>query len=110
MKDWTAWRPFPDPRKLKYLVSPFGPGIYELRDRRSSARVLVGSGKNCAFRLSSLLPAPLGQGTRNNSEKRDHVLQNLKDIEYRTRACASVVEARSAERLLRRSRRYLFGT
>jgi hypothetical protein len=30
--EWSAWRRFPDPRKLELLTAPFGPGCYELRD------------------------------------------------------------------------------
>jgi len=29
---WSEWRRFPDPRKLEFLIAPFGPGCYELRD------------------------------------------------------------------------------
>jgi hypothetical protein len=34
--------------------------------------------------MSSLLPKPFGQGTRNNETKRSFVLENLQDIKYRT--------------------------
>ncbi len=74
---WSTWRSFPDPRKGGYLCAPFGPGVYELRNSSTGESVLSGSGKNLAYRMSSLLPKPHGAGARNNEEKRKHVLDYL---------------------------------
>lgn len=97
MGKWSEWRPFPDPRAGGYLVAPVGPGVYQLRSRSSGALLLAGHGKCCALRMSSLLPAPLGQGTRKNGGKRAVVLECLPDIEYRTIACGTKVEAAALE-------------
>lgn len=94
---WSEWRPFPDPRKGDLLIAPFGPGVYELRDRRTEEWVLRGMGSNCAHRMTSLLPPPLGQGTRNNNTKRDYVLEHLPFIDYRYAICQTPDAARALE-------------
>jgi hypothetical protein len=76
---WTQWRRFPDPRKLELLTAPFGPGCYELRD--GAQLVLFGTSSHLAQRMTSLLPAPFGSGTRNNQNKRAYVLEHLDSIE-----------------------------
>ena len=101
MPKWSPWRPFPDPRKHGILIAPFGPGVYELRRRDTGKLVLFGRGRNVASRVSSLLPIPLGTGTRNNAKKRAYVKRNLSRIEYRTRACATDDESKTEERKLK---------
>ena len=87
-----------------------GPGVYELRNRATGELVLIGSAKNCCYRLSSLLPAPWGQGTRRNSKKRDYVFKTIADIEYRYQHCSSDVEARVVERKRLKEADYVFKT
>jgi hypothetical protein len=70
------------------LVSPFGPGCYELRD--GDQYVLFGRGENAALRMKSLLPEPLGSGRRNNSKKRRYVPTHAQTVEYPTIACSSM--------------------
>ena len=96
---WSEWRLFPDPRRQETLTAPFGPGCYELRV--GTQLLLFGSGAHCAARMTSLLPRPLGCGTRNNARKRADVLEYLGRAEYRTLACASIAEARAEERKLK---------
>ena len=110
MNRWSRWQPLPDPRLGGYLSAPFGPGVYELRNRKSGELVLYGKSKNVACRMSSILPRPLGVGTRNNSAKRDYVLKHLADIDYRTKACADEAAAIAEEARLRNSNRYLYRT
>ena len=106
---WSKWRRFPHPERRGLLVAPIGPGCYELRN--GPQLVLCGKGEHVAFRMSSLLPAPFGCGTRNNAGKRAYVLDNLQEIEYRTLACATFEEATACENELRRKRSmYLFST
>jgi len=81
MNEWSEWRPFPNPRRGDYLQAPFGPGVYELRHKSTGDLILFGQSKNVAWRMSSLLPAGLGCGTRGNSEKRDYVRKHLADID-----------------------------
>ena len=45
---WTDWKPFPDPTKGDFIVAPFGPGCYELRDTASGKLVLFGSAGHVA--------------------------------------------------------------
>jgi hypothetical protein len=101
MPTWTHWRPFPDPRKGGILCAPFGPGVYDLRRISTKEPVLFGIGSRCAHRMTSLLPKPLGCGTRNNSAKRDYLLEHLDDIEYRTHPCNTRAEAATIERQLK---------
>jgi hypothetical protein len=44
-------------------------------------------GGNVAYRMTSLLTAPFGRGTRNNDRKRQYVSDNIANLEYRTLAC-----------------------
>ena len=109
-KSWSRWRNFPDPKSGGYLFAPFGPGVYELRNRNTKELVLFGSGKNVAYRMSSLLPHPYGCGTRNNTSKREYVDKNLDDIDYRTKAFLDQEEAKREERSLRINKVYMFST
>jgi hypothetical protein len=93
VNDWSEWRSFPNPQKCEYLIAPFGAGCYELRNRRTGKLVLFGKAQNVAARMSSLLPAPFGCGTRNNTEKREYVLANISVVEYRTIAFATAEES-----------------
>jgi hypothetical protein len=106
---WSEWRRFPDPRKLEYLMAPFGPGCYELRDGQQL--VLFGKSRNVARRMTSLLPTRFGSGTRNNAGKRKYVWKHLPTIKYRTVACASADEADKCERQLKaKAQEYKFRT
>ena len=80
---------------------PFGPGVYELR-HKAGRLVCPGKGSHTAFRMTSLLPAPLGEGTRNNVNKRAYVKEHLSDLEYRTFPCLTAQEAQDKERELKR--------
>jgi len=60
--------------------------------------------------MTSILPRPLGSGTRNNDRKRDYVRRHLRDIEYRTRPCATRKEATAIEADLLSKKEYVFGT
>jgi len=73
--------------------------------------VLFGTASHVAERMSSLLPAPFGCGTRNNEAKRKYVFDHLGEIEYRTIACVTTEEAIRQERELRANRAvYMFQT
>jgi hypothetical protein len=81
------------------LIAPLGPGCYELRI--GDQLLLFGKSNHVAKRMTSLLPAPLGSGTRNNALKRADILNNLGVVEYRTFACHSKEEASAKERKLK---------
>ncbi|RZJ53636.1 MAG: hypothetical protein EOO44_07870 [Flavobacterium sp.] len=82
--NWSEWLHFPDPRKGEILTAPFGYGLYQLKNISSEEFILFGTGKNCALRMTSLLPSPFGQGRRNNNFKREYIFDNISSIEYRT--------------------------
>jgi hypothetical protein len=106
--DWSRFRPYPDPRKGGILHAPLGPGVYDLRRISTKKPVLFGIGGRCAHRMSSLLPKPLGTGTRNNERKRNFLLRHLSDIEYRTCACTTREEAADIERDIKREKGHLY--
>lgn len=108
MHGWSEWRRFPDPRQHGILTAPLGPGIYELR--RENVLVYCGSSGNVASRMSSLLPSPLGCGTRNNRKLCDYVLENVGHLEYRTLPCDTSDEAKVHEGQLKQIGKYLFHT
>ncbi len=108
---WSSWQPFPDPRSGGYLSAPFGTGVYHLRLKGGSIEyILYGHSKNVAHRMSSLLPGPLGTGTRRNDEKRQYVLVHIQNVEYRTLACNTVQEAKTVERDLQHNYYHKFDT
>ncbi|MBQ3259775.1 MAG: hypothetical protein IJA66_01650 [Alistipes sp.] len=107
---WSEWRDFPDPRKLEYLYAPIGFGVYRLRNKETKEYILFGKSKHVARRMSSLLPAPLGSGTRTNEAKRKYVLENLSAIEYQTLALANAQEITLCEKMVKNSNSYIFNT
>jgi hypothetical protein len=91
------------------LTAPLGAGCYELR--HGAKLVLFGMSGHVAARMTSLLPKPLGRGTRNNEAKRAYVESHLAEIEYRTIACTNRRQATERERLIAANRgSYLFPT
>ena len=104
MMRWSRWYPFPDPRNGELLHAPFGVGVYEVRRASTGKGVLFGISSHVAGRMVSLLPHPLGSGTRENAGKRAYCKRHLEDLKYRTRPCESREEAQQWERRLRKER------
>ncbi|WP_281682044.1 hypothetical protein [Zunongwangia profunda] len=82
--------------------------MYQLRNRVTNEYILFGRGKNVAYRMTSLLPKQIGQGTRNSDKKRFYVLKNINDIEYRTIALESEDESKILERKIKFKQEYKF--
>ncbi len=108
MEEGIDWKPFPNPQEKGFIYAPFGPGVYELRRCDTKELVLRGAGKNRALRMTSLLPDPLGQGSRNNQVKREYVMDNLHLLEYRCYATKTTEEAFTLETKLHREAPCLF--
>ena len=107
---WSNWKSFPDPRKGDYLIAPLGSGVYQLRNRKNNKYVLFGRSNFLAYRMTSLLPKPFGEGTRNNKNKQIYVLNNLQDIEYRTISFIENNDAKRFESYIKSVEQYLFNT
>lgn len=108
--NWNEWRPFPHPFKGEYLYAPLGYGVYHLRRKDTKELVLFGKGKHVAYRMSSLLPAPWGCGTRNNLEKREYVLKHIDNIEYQTVAFTNETAMNQCEQELKNTHQYIFNS
>ena len=107
---WSEWKSFPDPRKGEYLYDPLGSGVYQLRNKKINRYVLFGTGKHIAYRMTSLLPEPFGAGTRKNFNKRNYVLNNIQDIEYRTMSFIDNIDAKRFESYIKFTEKNLFNT
>lgn len=107
---WSEWRTFPNPEKKEYIYAPYGAGVYQLRNRETQEFVLYGTGGNLAYRMSSLLPEPYGQGTRKNRGKREYVWKHIDKMEYRTIAFASKEMAKLFENYVKQQEYYIFNT
>lgn len=107
---WSEWRSFPDSGKGEYLYAPFGFGIYQLLNNRTKEYILFRSGNNLAYRMSSLLPEPLGCGTRKSTIKRDYVLGNLEDMIYRTVPFFDEISMKVYEREIKQLKIHRFNT
>ncbi len=107
-KKWTAWNSFPDPKKQEYLFAPFGFGVHQLFNNKTNEYILFGRGKNLAYRITTLFPRPVGQGTRNNNKKKNYVLKHLKYIQYRTIPLHNEQECRDFERRLKELNNHIF--
>lgn len=109
--DWTNWNPFPDPRKGSLLNAPKNKsGVYQLRNICSGEYVLFGISNNLQGRMKSILPAPYGTGTRNNSDKRDYVLEHIDDIEYRYVVTKNRETAAEIDREIKALKIHIFNT
>jgi len=108
--NWSEWDAFPDPRKGESITAPFGYGLYQLKNVSTGEFILFGVSNNCAWRMTSLLPAPYGRGTRNNAAKREYLLENITSITYRTVSFLSKEEMIFAEQEIKKINVHKFNT
>ena len=78
MINWTEWLPMPAPEDCRNIKGPEGPGVYQIRNRKSGMFIQLGESNNCRERMKSIFPIPFGTGTRNNESKREYILANWK--------------------------------
>ena len=108
--NWTIWQPICAPEYCRQIQGPDGPGVYQLRNKKTKQLVLFGIGVACRQRMKSLFPAPYGTGKRNNSEKRDYVFKQWRQIEYRTCATNTRADAKAIEDEIKAQRNHIFNT
>lgn len=107
---WTTWNPICSPDQCRQIEGPEGPGVYQLRNKKTKQLVLFGIGNECRRRMKSLFPAPYGTGKRNNSDKRDYGLKYWRQIEYRTCATTTRADAKQIEDSIKALRNHIFNT
>jgi hypothetical protein len=105
---WTEFSPFPSPLQRGYLLAPFGAGVYELKNVKTKELVYIGEGNHVALRMTSLLPTPFGEGTRNNLPLRSYIIENINDIHYRTFACSDKSDAKQLQDRMMETNKYIF--
>ena len=86
---WTNWKPFPDPASGAPIEAPIGPGVFEVRRISSGDVVAFDHASNVARALASIAAA--SPRMRLFARRRS----DADDLEYRTRAAATRVDARS---------------
>ena len=110
MKGWTSWKAMPSPQNCRMIEGPPGSGIYQIKNKVTGQLIQFGIGVECQYRMKSLFPAPHGTGKRNNSNKRQYILDNWKDLEFRTYATDTRPEAKQIEDKLKAQNNHLFNT
>jgi hypothetical protein len=108
--NWSKWRPFPHPHNKGILVSPYGFGIYQLKNIKTNEFTMFGRGDHLSHRMSTILPVPFGISGRRNMNKKDYVLSNINDIEYRTILCNSHEECVQIENEIKKLKIHKFNT
>ena len=94
---WKSWKLMPAPEECRSIDGPDGPGVYQIRNSATREYIQFGIGNLCRKRMKSLFPKPYGVGTRNNEEKRNYILKNWQQLEYRTLSTGTREEAKRIE-------------
>lgn len=108
--NWTEWKAMPAPENCKQIEGPEGPGVYQIKNKLTSELILFGESKTCRERMKSFFPKPFGVGTRNNESKRIYVVNNWKQLEYRTIRTNSKEDAVNIDRYLKSLNTHKFNT
>ena len=108
MKNWSNWNPMPTPDNCRKIDAPKGAGVYQIRNKKTNQFIQFGIGVECQKRMKSLFPAPHGSGKRNNSDKRNYILKNWSNLEYRTLATDTREEAKQIEDGIKAQNNHLF--
>ncbi len=107
---WSNWKAMPSPENCKQIEGPEGSGVYQIRNKKTEEFILFGESKTCQERMKSIFPKPYGTGTRNNEDKRNYVLANWKDLEYRTTKTNTKKEAFAIDKYLKSLNIHKFNT
>lgn len=108
--NWSQWKPMPSPETCRSIEGPNEAGVYQIKSKKTKQFIQFGESKNCRKRMKSFFPKPFGVGTRNNEGKRQYILENWKDLEYRTIGALSKEEAVIIDRFLKSLNIHLFNT
>lgn len=100
----------PTPENCRRIAAPDGPGVYQIRNKKSNQLIQFGIGKECRKRMKSLYPAPYGSGKRNNENKRKYILENWVHLEFRTIGTKTREEAKIIEDSIKAKNNHLFNT
>lgn len=107
---WTEWKRMPAPENCRNIEGPEGPGVYQIRNRKTKEYIQFGESKTCQERMKSFFPKPYGKGTRNNESKRKYILENWKNLDYRTVSADSKEHAKSIDSFLKSLNIHKFNT
>ncbi len=110
MNNWTKWKPMPSPENARTIDGPEGPGVYQIWNKKTKQFIQFGIGSDCRYRMKSFFPKHYGVGTRNNEAKRQYILDNWKQLEYRTIETESREDAKRIEDNLKSDNNHLFNT
>lgn len=110
MTNWTNWKSMPTPQSCRNIEGPKGAGLYQIRNIKTNELVLFGIGKKCQSRMRSLFPEPFGTSGRSNYSKRNYILENWQNLEYRTMETENRTSAETVEKLLKNENNHIFNT
>jgi hypothetical protein len=108
--NWSKWKQMPAPEECEAIEGPEGSGVYQIINRKTKQLIQFGESKTCQERMKSFFPKPFGKGTRNNENKRQYILENWKNLDYRTITTNSKEEAVTIDRFLKSLKIHMFNT
>ena len=94
MQTWSSWKRFPDSQIGGHVEAPIGPGVYEVRHTMTGRVVAFGHAGNVANAISDLKL----NGSANAISRlfrRQSLVSEVSDLEYRTCAAATRAEAKT---------------
>jgi hypothetical protein len=100
---WSCWLPLPDARHCESLQAPIGPGLYEVRDFDSGELIAFDYTPHVASTLSNIAPDKSAALWRRLTHPK-WISPRHHDIEYRTCATATKIEAKKLASSLRHLR------
>lgn len=106
--NWSKWKQMPSPDECRRIDGPRGPGVYQIRNKLTNQYIQFGISIECQKRMKSLFPSPQGSGKRNNTDKREYILKNWTNLEYRTFETETREEAKRIEDGIKKQNNHLF--
>lgn len=103
IESWSCWQSLPDARHCEGLQAPSGPGLYEVRDFESGELIVFNYAAHVASTLSNITPDNSATLWRRALHPK-WISPRHHDIEYRTRATATKIEAKTLAANLRHLR------